>query len=122
MGMDVYGKKPRSEVGKYFRASIWSWHPLWNYACAVAPDLISEELALQCATNDGYGLGNKASIALAGRLRQKLVTNEKPKPLPEYVQSFARMFGGSAEAATLDWSLVEEFASFLEDCGGFKVC
>lgn len=25
MGMDIYGKDPRSKTGEYFRASIWTW-------------------------------------------------------------------------------------------------
>jgi hypothetical protein len=25
MGMDIYGRNPTSEAGKYFQANIWSW-------------------------------------------------------------------------------------------------
>lgn len=25
MGMDVYGKEPTSETGKYFRNNVWWW-------------------------------------------------------------------------------------------------
>jgi hypothetical protein len=28
MGMDVYGRNPTSEAGKYFRANVWSWRPI----------------------------------------------------------------------------------------------
>jgi hypothetical protein len=31
MGMDVYGKKPTTEEGKYFHNSASSWHPLASY-------------------------------------------------------------------------------------------
>ena len=38
MGMDVYGRAPTSESGEYFRANVWSWHPIWNYCEVLAPD------------------------------------------------------------------------------------
>lgn len=121
MGMDVVGKKPRAEVGKCFCASIWSWHPLWGYACSVAPDIISETVAQRCATNDGYGLGDKASRELAARLRQKLTTTGKPRQMPDYVQQVAALFGMDTESLTIDWATVERFANFLDHCGGFRV-
>jgi hypothetical protein len=31
MGMDVYGKAPTVEEGKYFRNNLWWWRPLWTY-------------------------------------------------------------------------------------------
>jgi len=42
MGMDVYGKDPKNEEGKYFRANLWSWRPIQM--------LISH-------TNEQYNLG-----------------------------------------------------------------
>ncbi|QOR55575.1 MAG: hypothetical protein UMS36scaffold28_65 [Phage 59_13] len=30
MGMDVYGVKPKSKQGEYFRNNVWSWRPLWR--------------------------------------------------------------------------------------------
>ena len=31
MGMDVYGRRPKSERGEYFRNNIWWWHPLADF-------------------------------------------------------------------------------------------
>jgi hypothetical protein len=28
MGMDVYGKEPKSDKGEYFRNNVWWWRPL----------------------------------------------------------------------------------------------
>lgn len=28
MGMDVFGRKPTTKEGEYFRANIWSWRPI----------------------------------------------------------------------------------------------
>src|SRR5579875_3196073 len=38
MGMDVYGRNPSAPAGEYFGNSVWGWHPLWDYCCAVAPN------------------------------------------------------------------------------------
>lgn len=63
MGMDVYGRKPKSETGSYFRRAVWGWHPLAEYVREVA-----EDLAAGCKhwhSNDGDGLGARDSAALA---------------------------------------------------------
>ena len=63
MGMDVYGKNPSSEEGKYFRANVWGWRPLADYVQALAPDICSACEYWQ--SNDGDGLDAEASLALA---------------------------------------------------------
>jgi hypothetical protein len=74
MGMDVYGKEPTSETGKYFRNSAWWWRPLWNYAHAVAPDIIDDKLHKSGHYNDGAGLDRSESIRLATRLEAEIAT------------------------------------------------
>lgn len=54
MGMDVYGKKPISEEGEYFRANIWSWHPIWDYCHDLMPEICSK--VENAHSNDGDGL------------------------------------------------------------------
>lgn len=66
MGMDVIGRSPISEHGKYFRNNVWWWHPLWQYCEQVASDIIPDRNLGH--SNDGWGLGHRASIALADRL------------------------------------------------------
>lgn len=65
MGMDVYGREPRNEVGEYFRSNIWWWRPLWNYTAEIddsysehhsANKLISQKLFDSGHFNDGEGL------------------------------------------------------------------
>lgn len=70
MGMDVYGKNPDSEAGKYFRNNVWWWRPLAQYLCHVAPGLMEKVRYLH--SNDGDGLGAKDSLKLALLLRQEL--------------------------------------------------
>jgi hypothetical protein len=70
MGMDVYGKEPRSPAGEYFRNSIWSWRPLLRYVREVAPDVVGE--AEGWDYNDGAGLDADGARKLAARLRDEL--------------------------------------------------
>ncbi len=43
MGMDVYGRNPSSEEGEYFRASVWTWGPIYSFICEQCGDLLSDE-------------------------------------------------------------------------------
>jgi hypothetical protein len=70
MGMDVYGIKPTSEAGAYYRANVWWWHPLADYIIEVAP-----HLSAKCRywhSNDGSGLGGRDSKALAEVLQTQI--------------------------------------------------
>lgn len=62
MGMDVYGKNPKSEMGEYFRRNVWGWHPLWEYVEQVHPEIA--ELVKYAHSNDGDGLGSQDSAKL----------------------------------------------------------
>jgi len=56
MGMDVSGKNPKNKQGEYFRASVWSWHSLWDYC-----EIIAEEICKDCENphhNQGDGLNS----------------------------------------------------------------
>src|SRR5258707_908097 len=68
MGMDVYGKKPESETGKYFRNNVWWWRPLAEYCCVVAPELTAKCQHWQ--SNDGDGLNARDSKILATVLKE----------------------------------------------------
>ncbi len=66
MGMDVYGKKPDSPVGEYFRRNVWGWRRLADYCLEVAP-----EISGKCQywhSNDGGGLNGRDSKKLANIL------------------------------------------------------
>lgn len=76
MGMDVYGRKPASEAGKYFRANVWYWHPLWDYCVRVAPELFSDKVAKAGHFNDGAGLSAEKSKRLADVLQARLDSGE----------------------------------------------
>jgi hypothetical protein len=70
MGMDVYGKNPTTEEGKYFRNNVWWWRPLADYCIQTAP-----EVAGKCRywhTNDADGLDADDSIKMADALDKEL--------------------------------------------------
>lgn len=69
MGMDVYGKAPKSEKGEYFRNNVWWWRPLWDYVERVAPDLVN---GVSGHYNDGDGLGAEGAELLSQVLMIKL--------------------------------------------------
>lgn len=62
MGMDVMGINPTSETGNYFRANVWSWHPIWDYCELIAPDITNN--VENAHSNDGDGLNDKNAFAL----------------------------------------------------------
>lgn len=63
MGMDVYGKNPKSEMGEYFRRNVWGWHPLWEYVENTHPEIAA--LVKYGHSNDGDGLGSRDSEKLS---------------------------------------------------------
>jgi hypothetical protein len=74
MGMDVIGKSPTSEQGKYFRSGMGEWYSLWTYCEQIASDLIHPGNLGH--SNNGWGLNQKDSLALADRLAAALASGE----------------------------------------------
>lgn len=132
MGMDVNGKAPTSKEGEYFWASVWTWHPLWDLCCAVAPLVIGEETARDCQYNDGKGLDAEQAKLLADALERALeIGIEKVRVLrpsrSEAADAMMQMLGGSVnENARGSWyelqpERIRVFVQFLRACGGFEV-
>lgn len=63
MGMDVFGKAPKSETGKYFRNNVWWWRPLADLCLSLAPDICAP--CEHWHSNDGDGLDAIGAEALA---------------------------------------------------------
>lgn len=144
MGMDVYGKKPKNEKGKYFRNNVWWWHPLWDYIEYAFPEIASK--VVYAHTNDGDGLGARDAKLLALKLRNNLKNGKVAEYEKEYHQAVEigkvqhlqqkqkELKQGSSveedssqeyywpEYYKFDEENVREFAEFLENCGGFSIC
>lgn len=82
MGMDVYGKKPSTEDGKYFRANVWYWHPLWSMIEFLYPNIAAK---VQYAhSNDGDGLNATDSLVLSKLLEADLISGK----IEEFIKDF----------------------------------
>jgi len=74
MGMDVFGKNPKTEKGSYFRNNVWYWHPLWDYCIHVLPDIANK--VKYAHSNDGDGLNSVNSRKLGFALRKSIESGE----------------------------------------------
>lgn len=71
MGMDVFGKEPKSKSGEYFRNNVWYWRPLWEYCTIVAEDLVA---GVDGHSNGGDGLGAEGADDLSVILYNELAS------------------------------------------------
>jgi hypothetical protein len=143
--MDVLGNDPSSKEGEYFCNNISWWHPLATYCCNIAPDIT--KYCKHWHSNDGDGLNNALSLALADRLDAELaggrahlyarahhVEHREPCRVCEstgamrapvgMVECFVCAGTGYAVSNTFNPFTVENlrrFVTFLRGCGGFKI-
>jgi len=113
MGMDVWGKNPSGEAGEYFRANVWTWHPIAEYIEECAPSIYRE--CEYWHSNDGDGLNEVDSLSLAAVLRDELRSGRAAHHARTCASRHARPYSFTVE-------MVEEFANFLSECGGFEIC
>ena len=74
MGMDVYGNRPTTETGEYFRRNVWGWRPLSIYVEEMHPELYSA--CEHWHTNDGDGLDAETARELAAALRADVANGQ----------------------------------------------
>ena len=130
MGMDVYGRNPKSKEGEYFRASIWSWHPLHSLTCELCKDLLPEEMLMRMGYNDGAGPEDQETCdAMASRFEVWMEHHaggvqkqEAELACPPWAKMFSAAFGQDIGATyDIDDEHLKEWVRFLRACGGFKV-
>ena len=138
MGMDVYGVAPAGEDGKYFRASIWMWRPIWERLRLHCSDLLGEELLSSMAFNDGAGPQDQETCSkIAERLeewlsedpREKFSLEEEPTTLRINTEGKLVSLADLAANPKLETRSpyfvsredFREFIAFLRSCGGFCV-
>lgn len=142
MGMDVYGKRPQSEVGRYFRNNVWYWHPLWDYCRFIAPGIT--EKVKEGHYNSGDGLDNIDSRKLSFMLTESLnngvadeyirlfESDKEPETIPcgcagyeEPVDCLqcnnTKVIKNYHKLYFIDKENIQSFANFLLECGGFKI-
>ncbi|MFZ9715846.1 MAG: hypothetical protein ACO3CH_00115 [Ilumatobacteraceae bacterium] len=76
MGMDVVGANPKNQEGEYFRANVWSWHPIWDYCYGLVPEICSK--VEHAHSNDGDGL-NEDDARIVGEAVLISISNGSAK-------------------------------------------
>lgn len=82
MGMDVYGLKPKTKVGEYFRNNVWYWHPLWDFCCFYSPELTDK--VQDGHSNSGDGLNAVDSRKLGFAIQESIANGAAQKYISEY--------------------------------------
>ena len=82
MGVDIFGKNPRSKAGESFEANWTAWRELGGVCLRVAPGICSRIAAPDGPkagdvwfSNDGFGLNDADAIALADALDHAITTD-----------------------------------------------
>lgn len=134
MGMDVWGRNPSSDVGKYFRANIWSWRPIHDLIRTLCSDLLAPETIVGMSINDGFGPSDATTCQeMARRFSEWLATNANGHALDSDLKASkdGRLVTREEASANPSIELVSpyqvcdahlrEWVAFLQDCGGFAV-
>ena len=134
MGMDVYGRKPLSAAGKYFRANVWSWHPIHALIVKLCSDLLDEKTLRSLAFNDGAGpQSQKVCTEMAKRFEVWMEHHAQGHTLESDLQVTKEgRFVSEQELAAnpdletesafeVDDDHLKEWIEFLRNCGGFEV-
>lgn len=151
MGMDVFGLKPTSSVGEYFRNNVWYWRPLWDYCCTLDETLY--ERVPDAHNNSGDGLDASGARQLAFRLEKEIASGRASEFVEAYENqrnslekipcSYCSEDQDTSQLATqkvchscnvtklvdsysfyysMSIENIVRFKNFLMDCGGFQIC
>lgn len=135
MGMDVFGRNPSAEQGRYFRAFVWTWRPIHELICTICSDLLGNELVEAMAFNDGEGPNEERTcLEMASRFERWLEENGDGFELPDstlQVTDTGRLVSSDELKANPDLvtrtpyqvsnQRLMEWTTFLRHCGGFEV-
>lgn len=134
MGMDVYGRKPTTDAGEYFRANIWSWRPI--HELIEKANVLPQKMVEDMGFNDGAGPDAEQALLLAYQLENMLegmeddntfmLTDEIDGPVAAMLSQFKEqgieIVSPRGPVYQADVSQVKEFIEFCRHSGGFEVC
>ncbi len=134
MGMDVYGREPKSEAGVYFRANIWSWRPI--HELIEQANVLPQKMVEDMSYNDGAGPNNEQALLLAAQLdamlegmddeHEFMLSSEVDGPvavlLAQMQNEGIELVSPRGPVYSADVSHVREFVEFCKNSGGFQVC
>lgn len=136
MGYDLYAVKPSSEKFGYFRSNIWYWRPLWNYVAILSKDILTNDDIEEGNYNNDHIINSELSVIIGNRILESFSNNvftdfkdkfekEKEDLDKENVCSNSNNNTSSSENFyknyILDKDLLEEFANFCINSGGFQI-
>lgn len=132
MGMDVYGIKPKSATGEYFRNNCWYWRPLWEFICSNCEDILTEKQMVGGNYNDGTKITEEQAEQIFLRI-QEIDKKDLIKIEAEDIEQREMAKENNKDKAVGDkdyiWSAnypfdaknVMEFADFCKASGGFEI-
>jgi hypothetical protein len=137
MGVDIYGRAPRSEAGRYFAANWTAWRDLAGVCFRVAPGPCSQIDEKFWFSNDGRGLDDAGAIALADALDRAIETDRLLKHEDElsghetaddlhvrnYLLDDGRTLGDALQIPEGPWLInsLRDLTAFLRNSGGFAI-
>lgn len=135
MGMDVFGRNPDSEAGKYFRANVWSWRPIHALIIELCSDLLDDKTLEELAYNDGAGPADQETCTeIATRFELWMehhvhgleldIPGTRIKEDGTFVTEEELTENPEMETKTpygVEDEHLKEWIEFLRHCGGFEV-
>jgi hypothetical protein len=150
MGVDISGRKPKTEVGDYFSSNWWGWRPILAISEAA---MISSKLDYDTSywgSNDGKGLRTQKQCDKLADAIELLISNNWNEYLTEDDDRIYIVMGSWCEAGTgkfigseygdilygpivaengtmvesshgTSLGRIKQWITFLRSCGGFKI-
>ena len=139
--MDIFGKKPQTKTGEYFRNNVWWWHPLWDYCEHVAPEITGK--VVHAHYNSADGLDGFDARQLGFKLQKSIDDGTAEKYVEEFYFNLSMIpdepcfCEGKIECLVcsgtglrpsfkksyhINMENIKEFTEFLMVCGGFEIC
>ena len=100
MGVDISGRKPKTEVGDYFSSNWWGWRPILAISEAA---MISSKLDYDTSywgSNDGKGLRTQKQCDKLADAIELLISNNYNEYLTEDDDRIYIVMGSWCEAGT----------------------
>ena len=133
MGMDVYGKQPKSDEGEYFRANIWSWRPI--HELIEKANVLPQNMVEDMAFNDGAGPDEHQALLLAASIENMIdgmdndntfmLSSEVDGPIAAILSQFKEqgieIVSPRGPVYQAEVAHVREFVQFCRASGGFEV-
>ena len=124
MGMDIYGRKPKTATGTgvYFRFSVWAWRPMLAIMTLAGCDIPKS-----WNYNDGEGPNDQASCTILAEKIESFMAqcDDSDLTLPAHPHLMINKSGMFQEGQFSPYKITREhvadFCAFLRNCEGFQI-